>query len=122
MLDYKYPIGTGKLTKYPSFAKIHIVVVVQLLSHVRLFATPWTAAPQASLSFTISWSLRKLMSIESEMPSNHLVLCRLLLLPSIFPSTGVFSNESDVKWYGQKKRKKTQRIPSTFFRKIKRER
>ena len=60
---------------------------VQSLSHVQLFATPWTAAHQASLSITNSWSLLKLMSIESVMPSNHLVLCRLLLLPSsIFPS------------------------------------
>ena len=70
------------------------LVVVQLLSHVRLFVTPWTAAGQASLSFTISWSLLRLMSMDSEMPSNHLILCRpLLLLPEIFPSTRVFSNE-----------------------------
>ena len=69
--------------------------VVQLLSHVRLFATPWTVARQASLSFTIFQSLLKLRSIESVMPSNHLILCRpLLLLPSIFPSIRVFSNES----------------------------
>ena len=68
---------------------------VQLLSHVRLFATPWTAARQASLSITTSHSLPKLMSIESVMPSNHLILCHpLLLLPSIFPSIRVFSNES----------------------------
>ena len=67
---------------------------VQLLSHVRLFATPWTAACQASLSITNSWSLPKFMSIESVMPSNHLILCRPLLLPSIFPSIRVFSNES----------------------------
>ena len=67
---------------------------VQLLSCVRLFATPWTAALQASLSFTISQSLLKLMSIESVMPSNHLVLCHPLLLPSIFPGIRVFSNES----------------------------
>ena len=68
---------------------------VQLLRHVRLFATPWTAACQASLSFTISWSLLKLMSIESVMPSTRLILCRpLLLLPSIFPSIRIFSNES----------------------------
>ena len=67
----------------------------QSLSHVWLFATPWTAAHQASLSITSSRSLRKLMSIESVMPSNHLILCRpLLLLPSIFPSISVFSNES----------------------------
>ena len=65
------------------------------LSHVRLFATPWTAASQASLSITNSQSLPKLMSIESVMPSNHLILCRPLLLPSsIFPSIRVFSNES----------------------------
>ena len=68
---------------------------VQLLSRVQLFATPWTAACQASLSNTNSWSLPKLMSIESVMPSNHLTLCRpLLLLPSIFPSIRVFSSES----------------------------
>ena len=68
---------------------------VQLLSRVRLFVTPWTAACQASLSITNSQSLLKLMSIESVMPSNHLILCRPHLLPpSIFPSIGVFSNES----------------------------
>ena len=65
-------------------------VVVQLLSCVWLFATPWTAKCQASLSFTISWSLLKLMSIESVMPSNHLILCHPLLLPSIFPSVRIF--------------------------------
>ena len=64
-------------------------------SHVWLFATPWTTAHQASLSFTISRSLLKLMSIESVMPSNHLIFCyHLLFLPSIFPSIRVFSNES----------------------------
>ena len=68
---------------------------VQLLSLVRLFETTWTAACQACLSITNSWSLFKLMSIESVMPSNHLILCRLLLLlPSIFPSIRVFPNES----------------------------
>ena len=68
---------------------------VQLLSHVRLFATPWTVARQASLSITNSWSSLKLMSVESVMPSSHLVLCHpLLLLPSIFPSIRVFLNES----------------------------
>ena len=67
---------------------------VQSLSHVRLFATPWTAAHQASLSITNSQSLFKLMSIESVMPSNHLILCHpCVLLPSIFPSIRVFSNE-----------------------------
>ena len=71
-----------------------IAFVFQLLSHVRFFATSWTAAPQASLSFTISQSLLKLMSIESVMPSNRLILCHpLLLLPSIFPSIRVFSKE-----------------------------
>ena len=68
---------------------------VQSLSRVRLFLTPRTAAHQASLSITNSWSLLKLMSIESVMPSNHLILCSpLLLLPSVFPSIRVFSNES----------------------------
>ena len=70
-------------------------VVVQLLNHVWLFADPWTAASQASLSFTISQSLLKLMSIEPVMPCNHLILhCPLLLLPSIFARIRVFSNES----------------------------
>ena len=68
---------------------------VQSLSPVRLFTTPWIAARQASLSITNSWSSPKPMSIELAMPSNHLILCRpLLLLPSIFPSIRVFSNES----------------------------
>ena len=74
---------------------------VQLLSCVQLFATPWTEARQASLSITNSQSLPKLMSIESVMPSNHLILCHpLLLLPSIFPSTRVLSNESalHIRW------------------------
>ena len=69
--------------------------IVQSVSHVQLFVTSWTAAQQASLSFTVSQSLLKLMSIESMMPSNHLILCHpLLLLLSIFPSIRVFSNES----------------------------
>ena len=68
---------------------------IQLLSRVHLFATPWTAARQPSLSVTNSWSLPKLMSIVSLMPSNHLILCHPLLLPpSIFPNIRVFSNES----------------------------
>ena len=68
---------------------------VQSFSRVQLFVTPWTAAPQASLSFTIFQSLLKVMFIESMIPSNHLILCHpLLLLPSIFPSIRVFSNES----------------------------
>ena len=74
---------------------------VQLLSSVRLFVTQWTAACQASLSITNSWSLLKLMSIESVMPSNHLILHHpLLLLPSVFPSIRVFSNVSvlHIRW------------------------
>ena len=68
--------------------------VVQALSHAQLFVTPWSAARQASLSFAISWSLFKLMSIELVILSRHLILCcPLLLLPSIFPSIRVFSNE-----------------------------
>ena len=79
----------------------HPLSSVQLLSRVRLFATPWITARQASLSITNSQSLLKLTSIESVIPSNHLILCRpLLLLPSIFPSIRVFSNESvlQIKW------------------------
>ena len=71
------------------------LVVVQYLTCVQLFVTPWTAASQAYLSFTISLSLLKLMFIESVMPSNHLILCHLLLLlPSVFPKIRVFSSES----------------------------
>ena len=70
------------------------VVVLQLISHVQHFVTPWTAAHQAPLSFTISWSLLKLMSIESVRSSNHLIICLpLLFLSLIFPSIRVFSNE-----------------------------
>ena len=74
---------------------------LQSLSRVRLFVTPWTAARQTSLSITNSWTLLKLMPIESVMPSNHPILCHpLLLLPSIFPSIRVFSNESvlHIRW------------------------
>ena len=74
---------------------------VQLLSSIQLFATPWIAVRQTSLSITNSWSLLKLMSIESVMPSNQLILCHpLFLLPSIFPSIRVFSNESvlHIRW------------------------
>ena len=77
------------------------LLIVQSLNRVWLFVTSWTAARQASLSSTISQSLLKFMSIESVMPSNHLILCcPLLLLPSIFPSIGVFSNESalHIRW------------------------
>ena len=76
------------------FNRILLFSSVQSLSCVQLFVNPWTEACQASLSITNSWSLLKLMSIESVMPSNHLILCRpLLLQPSIFPSIRVFSNE-----------------------------
>ena len=74
---------------------------VQLLSHVRLFVTPWTAARQASLFITNSWSLLKLMPTELVMPSNHLILCHTLLLPpSIIPNIRVFSSESvlHIRW------------------------
>ena len=87
-------------TLLPPYLKL-VNVVVRFLSCVRLFVTPWTAAHKASLSFTISWSLLKLISIELMMPSNHLIFCHpLLLLPSIFPSIRVFSNESvlSIRW------------------------
>ena len=71
-----------------------IIVVIQSLNRVQLFVTLWTTAHQASLSFTTSQSLLKLMSIESVMPSSHLILCHPLLLPSVFPSIRVFCNES----------------------------
>ena len=71
-----------------------ILSSIQSLSHIWLFVTPWSAARQASLSITNSWSLLKLKSIESVMPSNQLILCHPLLLPSIFPSIGVFSSKS----------------------------
>ena len=81
-------------TNYIFLLCIKICCCCQLLSHIRLFVTPWTAACQASLSFCISWSFLKLMSTESMIPSNHLILCHpLLLLPSIFPGIRVFYNE-----------------------------
>ena len=95
--------GNGLLLPLLLFC-IHITSVfssVQLLSCVWLFVTSRTAGCQASLSFTISWSLLKFMSLESVMPSNHLILCHpLLLLPSIFPRISAFSNESvlPIKW------------------------
>ena len=88
----------AELLKSPEttlFFSTAIFSSVQLLNHVWLFATPWTAAHQAFLSITNSRSLLKLISIESVVPSNHLILCRpRLLLPSLFPSIRVFSNES----------------------------
>ena len=94
--------GTGRkrLTRYKTsqgnwIRHLSAIVFVQSLNHVWPFVTPWTTARQASLSFTIFQSLLKLMTIELVMPSNHLILCHpLLLLPSIFPSNRVFSNES----------------------------
>ena len=84
----------GKNIKVNPYFTI-FVVAIQLLSHVQLFVTPWTAGSQVPLSFTISGSLLKLISIESVMPSNYLILCcPPLLLPSIFPSITVFSNMS----------------------------
>ena len=79
---------------------IHALSSVQLLRCVQLLVTPWTAVHQSSLSITNSWSLLKLMSIESVMLSNHLILCPLLLLSSVFPSIRVFSIESvlSIRW------------------------
>ena len=98
----------GEKTPYPGAVRIRVTVhisfsLVQSLSRVQLFATSWawTTTCQASLFITSSWSLLKLMSIESVMPSNHLILCHLLLLPpSIFPNIRVFSNESvlHIRW------------------------
>ena len=90
-LSFSSPVATAEFSKFA----VYCFISVQSLSRVQLFVTSWTAAQQASLSFTISQSLLKLMSIESVMSSNHLILCGLLLLqPSIFPSIRVFTNES----------------------------
>ena len=86
------PVLSSSFPLAPCFN--HQFSSVHLLNHVQVFVTPWTAARQASLSTTNSQSLLKLMSIESVMPSSHLILCHPLLLPSIFPSIKVFSNES----------------------------
>ena len=83
-----------------AFSSAAFRLQLQSLSRVRFFAIPWTAAHQASLSITISWSLLKIMSIELVMPSNHLILCRPLLLPSIFPSIRVFSSEPILHIFG----------------------
>ena len=86
-------MAEGKTSSRPQLSP-RAVVTFQLLSCVQLFVTPWAAAYQASLSYTVSRSLLKLMSIESMMPSNHLILCHPhLLLPSVFPSIRVFYNE-----------------------------
>ena len=98
-IPWDYPVALSSIThNFISHVQFNSV---QWLSHVRLFVTPWTAACQASLSITNSRSLPKLMSIESVMPSNHLILCHSLLLPpSLFPSIRVFSNESalHIRW------------------------
>ena len=94
--------SSANILKPPIIHIKSVNFVVKSLSCIPLFVTPWTAARQASLSF-ISWSLLKLMSIESVIPSNHVILCHpFLLLPSIFPSISVFSNESAFPISGQR--------------------
>ena len=89
----QFPISNDRFSRSLPGASCAILVV-QLLSRVKLFVTPWTAARQASLAFSISRSLLRLLSVVSVMPSNHLILCcPLLLLPSIYPSIRAFSNE-----------------------------
>ena len=102
--DLHFSVHLGAVfCSYLVFFRYKIVLQsVQSLSHVQLFVMPWTAACQASLSITNSQSLPKLMSIESVIPSSHLILCRpILLLPSIPPSIRVFSNESTLCMGGQ---------------------
>ena len=96
ILLYPHYTFVGRMRRgYSERGLMIVVVVVHSLSRVRLFVTPWTAARPASLSFTVSRSLLKLVFIESMMPPNHLTLCRPLLLPpSIFPSIRVFPSES----------------------------
>ena len=91
-----HPIPLDQASPRASYLT-HQFSSIQSLSHVRLFATPWTAAHQASLSITNSQSPLRLMSIKSVMPFNHLILCCPLLLPSIFPSIRVFSDESSLR-------------------------
>ena len=97
-LTFSSPVALAEFSKFAGILSAALSVVqfslVQSLSRVQVFATPWTAARQASLSITNSWSLFKLMSIESVMPCNHFILCCPLLLPSIFSSIRVFSSES----------------------------
>ena len=94
MILYHFLKTKGVLKELALFCFVYSVVVVQLLSHVQFFAIPWTAACQASLSLTVFQNSPKFMSIESVMPSKHLILCHLLLLlPSISPSIKIFSNE-----------------------------
>ena len=100
-LEAKSPLVENHCPCHFSSVKVVRVSSVHWLSCVQLHATVWTAAHQASLSITNSWSLLKLVSIKCVMPSNHLILCRpLLLLPSVFPSIRVFSSESalHIRW------------------------
>ena len=93
-IDIDINIDIDRYSYSTAIYKFVVEVVVQSLSHVQLLVIPWTVACQASLSFTVSWRLLKLISIELMMPSNHFIFCHLLLLlPSIFPSTRIFSNE-----------------------------
>ena len=99
MTTYRIPIYLRISSNIFIFISSSLVVAVQSLSCVWLFVTPWTAACQASLLFTISWSLLKLMPTELVMPSNYLIICHpLLLLPSIFPSIKFFSNALHIRW------------------------
>ena len=96
-----YPHASKMQPSVACYTSLSSVQFFQWLSHVRLFVTPWTAACQVSLSITNSQSLLKVMSIESVMPSNHLILCRpLLLLPSVFPNIRIFPSESalHIRW------------------------
>ena len=94
LLNSHHPPSHPTFNSLFSLNRTCYFVVVQLLSHVQLFAIPWTTTCRGSLSITNSWSLLKFMSVESVMPSNHLIFCHpLLLLPSIFHSIRVFSNE-----------------------------
>ena len=94
-ISWSVQVLTSPLTNPSGLSQLPHLFVVQLLSCVQVFATPCTAACQAPLSFTFSWSLLKFTSVETVMPSNHLILCRpLLLLPSVFPCIRAFSSES----------------------------
>ena len=117
-LNIESPLKLWVYCGVPRSANNTHLFVVQLLNHLRLFATPWSAACQASLSFTISRSLLKLMSVKSVMPSNHLILCCPLLLHSVYPSIRGFSKESAfcIRWpfpaspHGQSKSGKDDRL------------
>ena len=93
-LTCRYPHSLAQSRSRNSEINEFLFLVVQSISHFQLSTTPWSAARQASLSFTISRSLIKLMSLQSMIPPNHLILCRPLFLSSVFPSIRVFPNES----------------------------